>query len=260
MSDGVNGAGGIGRNGSVGDREVSPVRGVEFRRAQADDLPALYELDRAMWFNGFALDGDDLSLEFAINDIHHMLSHMTWSRLAVVEGKVQGIIAADVKADGPYLPSFTDRLEDDWNQAVERVRSLEDGERKVSLMLADIEEGERFTRHVQHDTDAEIVLFLLGPSMRGRHLGSFMYDLCLEHLRDMGARTYFLFTDSTCSYGFYDHRGLTRIASMKSQVDIDDLEKYIYVGLTDEIAQRSLRPENLNGQAGQPGHGERERP
>jgi ribosomal protein S18 acetylase RimI-like enzyme len=226
-------------------------RSVVFRRPRPADLPALYRLDRLMWFAHMSVEGTDFSQQCAINDVHGMLMRMTWARLAVVDGSVAGVIASCVTADTPYPAELTDRLDADWQQMRESMTSPA-ARKLLRAMDQDQAENQRFEAHARADTDAEIVLFLLDASVRGRHLGSRMYDMCIDHFREMGARSYFLFTDSTCSYGFYDHRGLTRIASMDGSAPFfSPIRKYIYVGLSDEVAQRSLRqnPQRFGGAA-----------
>lgn len=221
-------------------------RSVIFRRPRATDLPDLYRLDRMMWFAHMSVDGSDFSQQCAINDIHGMLMRMTWARLAVVDGSIAGIIAASVKADTPYPVEFADQLESDWQSMRASMASVT-AQRVLRAMDQDQAENKEFEAHARADTDAEIVLFILDASVRGRHLGSRMYDMCINHFREMSARSYFLFTDSTCSYGFYDHRGLTRVATMDGTAPFfSPIKKYIYVGLSDEIAQRSLRNNSQN--------------
>ena len=51
--------------------------------------------------------------------------------------------------------------------------------------------------------------------MSGRRLFSHMLGV----FHDAGLREYFLFTDSTCDVGFYDHRGLIRKAERDDRND-----------------------------------------
>lgn len=43
-------------------------------------------------------------------------------------------------------------------------------------------------------------------------VGRKLFNHMLGVFRDAGMNEYFLFTDTTCDYGFYDYRGLTRKA------------------------------------------------
>ena len=45
-----------------------------------------------------------------------------------------------------------------------------------------------------------------------RSVGRKLFNHMLDVFRDAGMNEYFLFTDTTCDYGFYDYRGLTRKA------------------------------------------------
>ena len=54
--------------------------------------------------------------------------------------------------------------------------------------------------------------FAVSPEARGMGVGRKLFNHMLDVFRDAGMNEYFLFTDTTCDYGFYDYRGLTRKA------------------------------------------------
>ena len=60
---------------------------------------------------------------------------------------------------------------------------------------------------------AEIVLFLVSPEARGRGVGGRLFRAAMAYLRGQGVSDYFLFTDTGCDVGFYEHQGLTRMAA-----------------------------------------------
>lgn len=68
------------------------------------------------------------------------------------------------------------------------------------------ERGERAGR-------PEIALFVVSPETRGQGVGRRLFNHMLDHFRAIGADGYFLFTDSSCDVGFYEHNGLKRAAS-----------------------------------------------
>ena len=54
---------------------------------------------------------------------------------------------------------------------------------------------------------------------RGMGVGRRLFNHMLGVFHDAGLREYFLFTDSTCDVGFYDHRGLIRKAERDDRND-----------------------------------------
>ena len=61
-------------------------------------------------------------------------------------------------------------------------------------------------------TQAELELFMVNPDVRGAGVGGALWRQLLAALRSMGVRAFFLHTDSSCDFGFYDHKGLSRVA------------------------------------------------
>lgn len=53
---------------------------------------------------------------------------------------------------------------------------------------------------------------MVNPDVRGAGVGGALWRQLLAALRSMGVRAFFLHTDSNCDFGFYDHKGLSRVA------------------------------------------------
>ena len=66
------------------------------------------------------------------------------------------------------------------------------------------------TRTVGKTYQAEIALFLVSPEAKGHGVGGRLFAHMLDRFHALGIRQYFLFTDTTCDYGFYEHKGLQR--------------------------------------------------
>lgn len=63
----------------------------------------------------------------------------------------------------------------------------------------------------ERDT-AELELFLVAPAARGHGVGGTLWRRMLAYLAAEGVPRYYLHTDSSCDVGFYDHKGLKRVA------------------------------------------------
>lgn len=62
--------------------------------------------------------------------------------------------------------------------------------------------------------DNEYTLFFVSPEARGKGVGGALLARWEETLRGRDARSYYLFTDSTCTYEWYDRHGFERIAEL----------------------------------------------
>lgn len=61
----------------------------------------------------------------------------------------------------------------------------------------------------------ELLLFIVSPDARGLGVGTTLLKRFEAHLKARGARSYYLMTDESCSYGYYDRHGFQRIATYR---------------------------------------------
>ena len=73
----------------------------------------------------------------------------------------------------------------------------------------------------ERDT-AELELFLVAPAARGHGVGGTLWRRMLDHLASEGVDRYYLHTDSSCDVGFYDHKGLRRVAERYAKDHSDE--------------------------------------
>ena len=51
----------------------------------------------------------------------------------------------------------------------------------------------------------------MDESTRGTGIGKMLFAKALDYLEQEGAKTLYLFTDSSCTYQFYEKRGMQRL-------------------------------------------------
>lgn len=68
----------------------------------------------------------------------------------------------------------------------------------------------------------ELELFLVAPAARGHGVGGTLWRRMLDHFAAEGVERYYLHTDSTCDVGFYDHKGLRRVAERYAKDHADE--------------------------------------
>ena len=80
-------------------------------------------------------------------------------------------------------------------------------------------------------TDGELIFLAADPNIKGKGTGTVL----LEELRrrESGKRIH-LFTDSACTYQFYEHRGFDRVAEEHVELELEtgnvSLDCYLYSG------------------------------
>lgn len=195
------------------------------------DYPAIAEMLRRMWYAEPKLS-PSCARRLAMIDLHYSMFGSTSALLAQRDGKPVGIIATHVDVPGARSRRrlFNWHRESILRLAASLLPSAEgrDGLRKM-LSLTHIDA--KLLHGVQSRFDAEVVLFLVDESLRGCGIGRVLFDRAMEEFRKAGVRRYFLFTDTRCDIGFYDHCGLSRLRGRRAALYGDAPETfYLYEG------------------------------
>ncbi|EPL8092492.1 GNAT family N-acetyltransferase [Morganella morganii] len=80
--------------------------------------------------------------------------------------------------------------------------------------------------------DASLNLFMIDARFRGQGIGNRLWQLAMGYLREKQSARYFLWTDSDSDFGFYEHKGLQRIAAQAYDWGGHDVTEtyYVYAG------------------------------
>lgn len=160
----------------------------------------------------------------------------TYTQVAEQNGHVIGVLMGRVHGQ-PRLPRAVS------NRLLTAVHML----KIAALGLSDLRSlGQYFGfsgvyRTLRERTSApltdELTLFAVSSAARGLGVGKRLYQNYLSHLRHHGRRSFYLYTDSLCSFGFYEKRGMTRTAEQDMTVYLDRtpeiLGVYLYAGDVD---------------------------
>jgi len=79
----------------------------------------------------------------------------------------------------------------------------------------------------------ELSLFAVSPDAQGLGVGTTLFQHFLDTLKQKNIHQYFLYTDDTSNYVFYDHKGLNRTAETNTHISEpinEEKEFYIYQG------------------------------
>lgn len=193
---------------------------VHIRRLRRADYPALVELIRQTWYAD-QTDGDtgghepadrarrhSVAWRLAAIDAHDCLARATHAAVAEQNGRVLGVILGSVPAKVTRMQILRHR----WQQASLALPMLANraGRNGLREQLAILHADRALIQTTGNDYQAEIVLFLVSPEAKGQGVGGRLFAHMLDRFHALGIRQYFLFTDTTCDYGFYEHKGLQR--------------------------------------------------
>lgn len=155
----------------------------------------------------------------------------SFTQVAVQDGRTLGIVMGHVTGV-PRLPGrFRHRLRSAWLTVLAGVLGFRQW--KSLARYAGFEAVYRRLRATHaSQIPNELTLFAVDASTRGHGVGTHLYASFTRHLEKRRQHSFFLFTDDTLSYRFYEKMGMTRRGTAPHSVLLDgqltDIEVYLY--------------------------------
>ena len=160
------------------------------------------------------------------------LQGSTFTRVAVRDGGVIGVIMGRV-AGGRGVGGARNVVGMWWHMA--RLAVLGFRERRAIreyLMFGPI--YRRLRARGAATLTEELTLFAVAEAARGAGAGGALYGAFLDYLREHDRSDFYLYTDSLCTVGFYENRGMVRAAEEPCTVHLDGepavMDVYLYTG------------------------------
>ena len=174
----------------------------EFRR---DDKEALEAVIQEAWhYNEFC--GPKTARRLSRVYLSSCLTNQTFTQVAVVQGHPVGVILAkDIRNHTCPLNYRMQQL-----CAISALFSSAEG-RKVSKIFANVNDiDKKLLKESSRKYEGEIAFFAVSASARGRGIGKRLFESALEYMKLQNIHDFYLYTDATCNFGFYEHQGMER--------------------------------------------------
>lgn len=180
------------------------------------------------WDYNLWLERDEVSpmSEYLLNDIILSSSKIYVARK---DGFIIGVIAASLKRNCLYDSKF--RL-----KQLSAMLALIDDESAFGEYIKTMRINEILLQKSNQSYDASLNFFAIDSHYRGCGLGNVLFDTFISYLASNKVKKYFLFTDSSSNYIFYERKGLNKMAMerffWKDNGEVDEVEEYyLYEGL-----------------------------
>lgn len=188
---------------------------ITLREYQKQDFTALGNIIRETWHYDDFSDQKTAS-KLAKVFLSSCLTNYTFSKVAVLDGKVVGIILAK-NVEKNKCP-FSNRLLQ--IKSILSLHSSKEG-RKVSKIFSSVSGiDKQLLTENNKKYPAELALFAVSSSCRGKGIGKMLFHSALEYMKQEKLKEFYLFTDTSCNYGFYEHQGMTRRLEKKHLFNI----------------------------------------
>lgn len=187
---------------------------VTLRSAQPADYPALHALNRGAWFKLDYIAYPEATNAYVDLDLNSSLSNASMATVAEVDGKIAGVILVSADSEPKYGRMLMQSTID--AAATLHAQGQEIADYFYDRMNVESEYDAQLLEQAQANTDYDgrIVLFIMDPEFQGLGIGSKLFQAAKDYFEATNVQNYYLFTDSSCNYPFYDHKGMHRAGNI----------------------------------------------
>ncbi|SDC42463.1 Acetyltransferase (GNAT) family protein [Pelagirhabdus alkalitolerans] len=149
----------------------------------------------------------------------------TFSQVALADGVPVGVMLG--KNNKQHKKPLKQTIRYYWAVAKMLMRKESRG---VLNLFAEIDrENEELLESLERSFDAELVLFAVSRDQHGQGIGNALYQAFLDQLKQEQLDTFYLYTDTTCTYTFYDRQNLHRLAEKTMTLPLFDEQLTLYI-------------------------------
>ena len=197
------------------------------REYKETDHKFLENMVREAWkYDRFC--SEKISAKMAEVYLNSCLTNQTFIAVAEIDGIPAGVIMA--KDNRAHKCPLSLRLK--WLKSVAALFISGEG-RKISKIFMCVQDIDKeLLSACEKKYEGEIALFVIDKRYRGRGLGRQLFQKAVAYMKEQGILEFYLFTDTSCNYPFYEHVGMTRRCQKKQEIDVNgekgDMTFFIY--------------------------------
>lgn len=133
------------------------------------------------------------------------LIEQNFTQVVEVAGKIAGVIFAQSAKE--HHPSLLAQVRHKWHLAL--LQRTFEGRLVLNFFERIDVVDERLLRNTHHSYQGKVELFIVDSSYQGLGLGKKLFRAALAFFAQRQVSDFYLFTDSSCNVGFYQHAGLS---------------------------------------------------
>lgn len=200
---------------------------IKIRAFQKQDIPYLEEIVRKTWnYDRFA--SEKTAKRLAKVFLASCLTNQTFIRVAALGERSVGVIMA--KDSKSHRCPLGYRLRQIWQ--IFRLMITKEG-RQVSSIFRSVNDIDQILLQERKKAyQGELAFFAIGEECRGKGIGAKLFAEVREYMRQQGVENYYLYTDTSCNFGFYEHMGMQRCGEKKKTFEIlgqqAEMQFYLY--------------------------------
>lgn len=191
---------------------------VTFREFEESDRLAIEQIIRKTWnYDRFCTP--KIAKRLASVYLSNCLTNQTYTQVALVNNFPVGIIMGKNRATHKCPLSLRLKMIKD---TIKLLISKEG--RKVSKIFSNVDGIDKELLSLcSTDYQGELAFFAINKNYRGKGIGKALFEKVKEYMRSQNIHNFYLFTDTSCNYGFYEHQGMKRQQETKSCFNVNGL-------------------------------------
>lgn len=191
------------------------------------DQKALEDVVRSTW-NYDRFCSPKTAAKMAKAFLYSCLNDQTFTQVAVLNGEPVGIIMGK-NTEALHCPLS---LRIKWIASIISLCISKEG-RKMLKMFSGIDGiDQELLSQCKEKYKGEVEFFAISETCRGKGIGKKLFLSVVQYMKSQNINQFYLFTDTTCNYPFYEHMGLKRQGEKKHAIDVkgqkEDTTFFIY--------------------------------
>lgn len=190
---------------------------VIFREYRKEDREELENIIRETW-NYDQFCSSKVARKMARTYLANCLANQTFTQVAVINNRPVGIIL------GKKILHFKCPLKFRVKQilSILSIYLSKEG-RKIIKIFGHIDRiDEELLYHTNKNYEGEIALFVVNSKCRGLGIGKSLFFSLKSYMEREKIKNFFLYIDTSCNYGFYEHYNMIKKGEMSYQFQVQN--------------------------------------
>lgn len=189
-----------------------------FREFQESDRPALEQVIRETWYyDRFCTP--KTAAQLASVYLTSCLANQTFTQVALIDNVPVGIIMGKNRTS--HKCPFSLQLKK--IKSIVQLMISKEG-RSVSKIFGCVDRIDKeLLKLCATNYQGELAFFAISQKCRGKGIGKALFQKVVEYMSSQKIQNFYLFTDTSCNYGFYEHQGMKRRQEKKHHFDVNGL-------------------------------------
>lgn len=180
---------------------------IEYRRLRQADFPVILKMVIDTWHYRAWVPAK-LVEPLAAYFMYDMLERSPEIYVAELAGNVVGVIAFSTDIQTTLRQTISHHR----IRAISTMLQAQDSDSIVTKFVETMEMDEKLLKNQHKKYDGTINLLLVAKSCKGLGIGKKLYQRFISEMQHNGLTSFYLFTDSSSNYHFYEHFGVQKVA------------------------------------------------